>query len=329
MLKNLKVLSVTAMMMLGGASSAYAEQTPSSIDVYYAPIQFVFDSEKFTPPENQQGFIYEGSTYVPLRFISYSLNKAVRWDADTYTVTVEKPKVEDMTEISEYNLNTKVRNGAASEKVNSSNLKSTPIIAYKEKVSYMFDGQSKQIDSNLPGLIYQDSLYVPLRFFSEAVGKTIEWNPDTYTVSAKTQDEVKQETTETEQPKTEQPKSEIPATTPAVSGGSGGGGGSSSSSSNAQSAQTKAEEKLLALENSCRNALQPLADQYVGADDDEKQHLILLGMLKVSECQGKFDSILSEAASQGVSEKALDSYRARFDQVQADAIAKLKKKLGK
>lgn len=328
MLKNLKVLSVSTMLMLGVAGSAYAEQKPSSIDVYYAPIQFVFDNEQFAPPENQQGFIYEGSTYVPLRFISYTLNKAVRWDAATYTVTVEKPKAEDMTEISEYNLNTKVRNGA-SEKGKASNLQPTQIMAYKEKVAYVFDGQAKQIDEKLPGLIYQDSLYVPLRFFSEAVGKTIEWNPDTYTVSAKTQGETKQETKETEQPKVEEPKQETPVTTPAIGGGSGGGGGSSSSSSNAQSAQTKAEEKLVALENSCRSALQPLADQYVGAEDDEKKHLILLGTLKVSECQGKFDSILNEAASQGVSEKVLDSYRARFEKVQADAIAALKKKLGK
>lgn len=330
MLKQWKLWSVSSMLLLGLAGPAYAEQTPTAIDVYYAPMQFVFDSNVFAPPEGQQGFIYEGSTYVPLRFISYSLNKAVRWDANTYTVTVEEPKAADLTEIKEYNMNTQVRGDAAKEKVDAANLKPTSISAYKEKVNYVFDGKTKEIGAELPGFIYKDSLYVPLRFFSESIGKTIEWNPQSYTVTSKTQEAAKPEAPKEETKQPEQPKTETPVTTPPVAGGgSGGSGGGGGSSKNAAAAQAKAEEKLKALENSCRSALQPLADQYADADEETKKQLKAQGAAKVIECELQFGRIISEARSQGVSEDILSSYRIKFEQVQEEAKQELLKKFGK
>lgn len=330
MLKQIKLWSVSSMLLLGSVSPAYAEQTPTAIDVYYAPIQFVFDSEVYAPSADQQGFIYEGSTYVPLRFISYSLKKAVRWDANTYTVTVEEPKAADLTEINEYNLNTKVRKDIAKEKVDAANLKPTSISAYKEKVNYVFDGKNKEIGADLPGFIYQDSLYVPLRFFSESIGKKIEWDQATYTVAATTQEAPKQETPKEETKQPEPPKTETPpVTTPPVVGGGSGGGGGGSGSKNSASAQAKAEEKLKALESSCRNALQPLADQYADADTATKAQLLKQGAQKVADCERQFGNIISEARSQGVSEDILSSYRARFEQVQEEAKAELLKKFGK
>ncbi|UQZ84325.1 hypothetical protein SK3146_03571 [Paenibacillus konkukensis] len=324
MSKKWKLLSLSSALLVGLVSPAYAEQTPTNIEVYYAPIKYVFDSEQFAPPAEQQGFIYEGSTYVPLRFISYSLNKAVRWDADTYTVTVEEPKAADLTEINEYNINTKLRTDTASEKVDASGLQPTELSAYKEKVNYIFDGKSKEIGEDLPGFIIQDSLYVPLRFFSEAVGKKIEWNPDTYTIAAskveqpaKPQEPAAQEQT--------QSNAETPATTtPAVGGGSGGGGGSSSggsSSGSTAAAQAKIESKLTALESSCRKALEPLADQYFdpSTDDDTRDQLKLQGLIKVAQCTTQFEGIMNEAKSAGISADQIEKYRARFEQTQEDA----------
>ena len=44
---------------------------------------------------------------------------------------------------------------------------------------------------NCLAILWMVVLYVPIRFFSESVGKTINWDPETYTVSANTTEEKK------------------------------------------------------------------------------------------------------------------------------------------
>lgn len=326
MFSKAKSWCLSAMLLVGIVTPVYAEQVPTAIDVYYVPMQFVFDKEVYAPGEEQKGFIYEGSTYVPLRFISYSLKKAVRWDGATYTVTVEEPKTADLVDINDYNANTKVRGGASDKKADTSNLVPSKISAYKEKVNYVFDGKSKETSEDLPGFIFEDSLYVPMRFFSESVGKTITWDPATYTVSSDSQ----------EAPKTvvdpSTPGVETPVTSNPLSGGGGSGSGGSSSggtSANNSAAQADAESKLTALENSCRVALQPIADQYLNpaTDDTTKGGLFAQGSQIQSDCNAQFNSIMSTARSLGVSQSLLQSYQTRFDQLQRDAIADLVAKL--
>ncbi|MFD0680821.1 MULTISPECIES: copper amine oxidase N-terminal domain-containing protein [unclassified Paenibacillus] len=327
MFRKMKLWCASTMLLLGAVSPVYAEQTPTPIEVYYAPLQFVIDNDVFAPHADQKGFIYEGSTYVPLRFISYSLKKAVRWDGDTYTVTVEEPSTTDLVSINDYNVNTKVHGAVSSQPADTSSLNSTQIAAYKEKVNYIFDGKSKEIGADLPGFIYEGSLYVPLRFFSESVGKKIEWDAKTYTVSAKTQEGPKTE------PEPAKPD-DTTVTTPVVTGGGGGGGGggsrggSSSGGSSNPVAEAQIEGKLRALENSCSAELQAVLDQYLNKTID-KETAISEASKKVSGCTTQFKSILSEGRSLGISESVLNSYQAHFDQVQADAYMALLKKYGK
>ncbi|CAG7651490.1 NPCBM/NEW2 domain-containing protein [Paenibacillus allorhizosphaerae] len=69
-------------------SVAYAAN-PTSIEVYFKDLKYKIDGLDKTPSEGQ-GFIYEGTTYVPLRFIGESLGKNVEWDGDTETIWVGK-----------------------------------------------------------------------------------------------------------------------------------------------------------------------------------------------------------------------------------------------
>lgn len=315
MFRKMKLWCASTLLLLGTVSPVYAEQTPTPIDVYYAPLQFAIDSDVFAPHADQKGFIYEGSTYVPLRFISYSLKKAVRWDGDTYTVTVEEPTSTDLVSINDYNVNTKVQGGLSAQPADTSSLKPTNIPAYKEKVTYIFDGKNKEIGADLPGFIYEGSLYVPLRFFSESVGKKIEWDAKTYTVSAKTQEAPK---TETDPAKTDTTTGTTPAVTGGGGGGGGGGGSRPSSSPSKSAAEIEIEAKLSALQASCRAQFGPIVQLLIEGNTPFSE-LRAMGEVIEAKCDQEFDSIMIEAESKGISSDMRQSYRAYYNKTKDDA----------
>jgi foldase protein PrsA len=78
---------LTIGVMLTG-SVAYASGT--QIEVVFKNLKYMFDGKEVIAPEGQAGFIYEGSTYVPLRFVSEALGKEVSMDEDTGTIWVGK-----------------------------------------------------------------------------------------------------------------------------------------------------------------------------------------------------------------------------------------------
>ncbi len=69
------------------ATTVYATNS-SQIEVYFKKLNYVFNGVEKVPDSTGQGFIYKGTTYVPLRFISESLNKEVSWNGETGTIRV-------------------------------------------------------------------------------------------------------------------------------------------------------------------------------------------------------------------------------------------------
>jgi len=98
-LKDVSVGVVLGGMLFSGVSYA---ASATSIDVYFQPLKYFFDGVEKKAPTNQQGFIYKGTTYVPLRFVSESLEKKVSYDGPTSSIYVGKQKegtttyIEDM-----------------------------------------------------------------------------------------------------------------------------------------------------------------------------------------------------------------------------------------
>jgi foldase protein PrsA len=93
------VLGLTIGVMLTG-SIAYANG--SQIEVYFKNIKYMFDGyEKNPTTEQGESFIYNGTTYVPLRYVSETLGKEVQWDGDTETIWVGK-KVDLNTIVATY-----------------------------------------------------------------------------------------------------------------------------------------------------------------------------------------------------------------------------------
>jgi cyclophilin family peptidyl-prolyl cis-trans isomerase len=70
------------------SSVVYASGT--KIEVYFNNMKFMFDGVEQTPAQGK-GFIYQGTTYVPLRFVGESFGKPVSFNSKTQTVFVGRP----------------------------------------------------------------------------------------------------------------------------------------------------------------------------------------------------------------------------------------------
>lgn len=340
--RQLLALLLSVMLLLP-VGTLHADQQSTKIEVYYAPIHFVIDNQQMAPPEGQNGFIYNDNTYVPLRFIAYSLNKAVEWDAATYTVTLRDPSSQDKVIIADYNLNRIVRDSKI-EAFDASQLAATELDVYFEKVTYVFDGQSKLPPEELPGLIYDNSLYVPLRFLSEAIGKKVDWDPATYTISAKAGASGEAATGSGEKP-AEPGAGNKPDPAPSgqtggtaspanpsggTSGGNGGGGtgggdGQGSQEPTYDELKAAADAKITALRDEAQSYYFGLLEQYKDADAETKKALKQEGANQLSVFDGRFANLMAEFEGQlGEHEYETDiisEYEQEYEQQKALAKA--------
>ena len=90
----------------------------------------------------------DGRTMVPVRFVSEALGASVTWDATSARVTIEKDS-------------------------------STLVLTIGEK-AYSLDGATMAMDTE--AVIVNDRTMVPVRFVSEALGKSVKWDGSSYTV---------------------------------------------------------------------------------------------------------------------------------------------------
>ncbi|MFC4810141.1 stalk domain-containing protein [Paenibacillus sp. GCM10023250] len=70
-----------------GSTTVYATDS-TRIEVYFKKLKYVFNGIEKVPNSAGEGFIYQGTTYVPLRFVSESLDKEVSWNPGTGTIRV-------------------------------------------------------------------------------------------------------------------------------------------------------------------------------------------------------------------------------------------------
>ncbi|WP_054023776.1 stalk domain-containing protein [Bacillus sp. FJAT-28004] len=101
MSKMKRVKDVTVGIVLGGVlfSGVSYAASATSIDVNFQPLKYFFDGVEKKAPADQQGFIYKGTTYVPLRFVSEALGKKVGYDGPTSSIYVGNQKEGSFTYI--------------------------------------------------------------------------------------------------------------------------------------------------------------------------------------------------------------------------------------
>ena len=89
---------VVATLMLFGVF-AVADEVYESISVIYNNIKIEIDGESFIATnvngEIVEPFIYEGTTYLPVRAIATAFDKDVAWNEETYTVSLTSKKADE------------------------------------------------------------------------------------------------------------------------------------------------------------------------------------------------------------------------------------------
>lgn len=91
-----KIGSILIGMIIGiifSSSIVFAANTSTSINVYFKNLKYMFDGIEQIPSTGK-GFIYEGTTYVPLRFIGEALGKNIIWDGASETIWIGKKEGE-------------------------------------------------------------------------------------------------------------------------------------------------------------------------------------------------------------------------------------------
>ena len=74
------------------SSAAFAKNIYETIQAVYMNVKLVVDGEEITPKDVNgnvvEPFIYNGTTYLPVRAIGEAFDKDVQWDGETATVYV-------------------------------------------------------------------------------------------------------------------------------------------------------------------------------------------------------------------------------------------------
>ncbi|MEK8215873.1 copper amine oxidase N-terminal domain-containing protein [Paenibacillus sp. FSL L8-0463] len=280
------------------SASASAAPVSKSIKVQSMNVKMFFDNVDLQPPAGQYVFAHNNAIYVPLRFISNALQKSVSWDAKNMKVTVAEPTSSELVLIKEYLMNS-----------TSTNPLTTKIFTVSDlKASYVFNGKSVTVLKGQSSYMLNGTVYVPLRFLSESVGRSINWDQKTKTITANSSGEQTDNGNEASTPSPGQ------TATPNV----GGSGSVGSGKVSYESITSETESKLNSLRTQSQSTLMGIALEYVAAKDaTSKQNIKARGLQQLSAFTASFNGIVSAAEQQlisnGYSTDIIQQYRSTFE----------------
>jgi len=325
--KRMTVLAavVALWVVLTASAASGSVEGEKKLTVAPTPSSIIVNGVSLAPPVGEEGFIFEGTTYVPLRFMSNAAEKTVFWDAATSTVHVSEPTKAEKTLIQRTNASYVVEgdNGSSAAQT-----KTKGITVYTRSISYVFDGKQVEPVAGKQGFIFNNKVYVPLRFFSEAVGRNVLWDPATHAIRIEAKATVVNAGGIAPGAGNPSPGGGAAGgVTPGAGGGIPGGGGAVTKPSY-DSIIASAETQISSLQNSCQSSLSSLASQYFAAsNEDARSALIDQGTAKLAECDSSFDSIMSSLESEltkhGYSTTAVGEYRSAYSAMKQAEMAKL------
>ena len=81
-----------ALAVVAGSTLVFAEPVKQNIEAVYNDIKIIVHGKTATP-SNGEPFIYDGTTYLPVRAVAEALGEVVDWDGNTNTVYIgtERP----------------------------------------------------------------------------------------------------------------------------------------------------------------------------------------------------------------------------------------------
>ena len=90
--KKYRVIAAGVAVMLILGATAFAKQVTETIEVTYDNIKILIDGVEHTAKDANgnviEPFIYNGTTYLPVRGIANAFNKDVSWEPQTSTVSL-------------------------------------------------------------------------------------------------------------------------------------------------------------------------------------------------------------------------------------------------
>lgn len=304
--------------------------------------ELVFDGQTVKLPAGQYLIIYKSRTYVPIRFVSNMLNKAVDWDPDTSTVIITEPTKKEEVALKEFMMNAKTASGTLASPVGVE-LQMTP-----REVKFLYNGEESLLPEGQIGYITNQRLYVPVRFVAELVGHEIDWDPDLRQVIGMSQQYL--ESLENggnsggTKPGTSTGGGNNGSTgsnggsnggsnnggTGGDNGGTtnpgtGGGGGVVPSKPSYESIVAGAQTRLEALESSCMSAIVDIGTKILAAESDTaRQSLVSQAKAKQADCDTNFEKLMNEIQGQLTSNGYSTAVIAEYRQYYAEQIEKLR-----
>lgn len=154
-------------------SFALADEMTSSVMVYYSVNDIQIDGASSMP--TQKPFILDGTTYVPLRYISEAFGYEVSWDGATQSIDIMTTMMKDMDSMDD-----------SMDSMND-NMDTMDDMMMSDMVTVYYNVMDIKIDhvSSMPTqkpFILDGTTYVPLRYISEAFGYDVAWEADTHVI---------------------------------------------------------------------------------------------------------------------------------------------------
>lgn len=85
-IKDVATGAIVATLVVGTMPSAFAMVSKMNIPVNFNNIKIVIDGTELAT--DKEAFIYEGTTYLPVRAVAEAVGKEVAWNGETQTVTL-------------------------------------------------------------------------------------------------------------------------------------------------------------------------------------------------------------------------------------------------
>ncbi|MGG1518469.1 stalk domain-containing protein [Paenibacillus oryzisoli] len=182
MKRLLTIFMVLAMLIITTPVSVYAAGETQKLNVVlYSNVSFYVDKQK--ADDKTLVINYQGTSYLPIRYISEKMGKQINWDEETRSVIVGQRPAQ-MKKLSLQDI------VIGPQKAQSSLNKEIEVTLYP--TAFYFDGQLDQQDKSgyfydgdayVPlAMLYNGTTYVPVRYVSQKFSQPIGWDHDSKSI---------------------------------------------------------------------------------------------------------------------------------------------------
>ena len=174
--KRAGALVLCAALTAGSLAVAAGAAQSSSVTAQLSPnISIVVDGTERTfynvSGQEVHPITYNGTTYLPIRSIGELMGKNVNWDQSTLTVSLTSPRTADAA--------SGTPDGSASARQIAAELHPEYTITVDGTARTFSDANGKAVYP----LLYNGSIYLPIRAIGQLMGKTVSWNGTSSTVT--------------------------------------------------------------------------------------------------------------------------------------------------